>query len=176
MLGDTVANSLVYTGINVPAIRIFLRSPQPPFFDFDTIAKMAETCSAPDGSKKWLTITPGQSIFIVSILGFLPLFVLLAGPKLVFWAGGLMGGYLRKKTAGRKAQILELVENEQREWEEKGGKEKERRDSDEWETVDSYAAGTAKNGEKAVDAEWDGIVGFFHPFWWVCCFNAMHLY
>ena len=80
---------------------------------------------------------------------------------------------MRKKTAGRKAQILELVGNEQREWEEKGGKEKERRDSDEWETVDSYATGTAKNGEKAVDAEWDGIVGFFHPFWWVYCFYAV---
>ncbi|KAK0099425.1 asparagine-linked glycosylation protein [Cadophora gregata] len=125
---------------------------------------MAETCSAPDGSTKWLTMTPGQSIFIVSIIGFLPLFVLLAGPKLVFWFGGLIGGYLKRKTAGRRAQILDLVDSEQKEWEEKGGKEKQRRDSDEWETVDSYAVGTAKNGEKAVDAEWDGIVGFFHPF------------
>lgn len=74
-----------------------------------------------------------------------------------------MGGYLRKKTEGRRGQILELVEKDQKEWEEKVGKEK--RDSDEWETVDSYAAATAKNGEKAVDAEWEGIVGFFHPFW-----------
>jgi alpha-1,2-mannosyltransferase len=36
---------------------------------------------------------------------------------------------------------------------------------EEWENIESFAVGTAKNGEKA-DREWDGIVGFFHPFWY----------
>ena len=31
------------------------------------------------------------------------------------------------------------------------------------ESVDAYAVGFAKNGEKG-EQEWDGIVGFFHPF------------
>lgn len=43
-------------------------------------------------------------------------------------------------------------------------KNKGRRDSDEWENVDAYAVGTAGNGEKG-QSEWDGIVGFYHPFW-----------
>src|SRR5262249_33091478 len=29
-----------------------------------------------------------------------------------------------------------------------------------------YAVGTAENGEKATE-EWVGVVGFFHPFWYV---------
>jgi alpha-1,2-mannosyltransferase len=99
---------------------------------------------------------------IVSILGFLPLTVILLGPKLVFYVGGTFGYYLRKKTAGRKAQILELVESEEAEY---TANAENRRDSDDWENVESYATGTANNGEKA-DREWDGIVGFFHPFWY----------
>ena len=71
-----------------------------------------------------------------------------------------MGFYLRNKTAGRRAHILDLSEKDGKEYAERNG----RRDSDEWENVESYAAGTAKNGEKG-DKEWDGIVGFFHPFW-----------
>lgn len=34
---------------------------------------------------------------------------------------------------------------------------------DGWETVEK-AAGTAENG-KAMQHDWDGVVGFFHPFW-----------
>lgn len=71
---------------------------------------------------------------------------------------------MRKKTEGRRAQILELVEKDEAEWAKKA--EKGRRDSDEWENVDSLAVGTAKNGEQG-EEEWDGIVGFFHPFWYV---------
>jgi alpha-1,2-mannosyltransferase len=130
---------------------------------------MAETCRAPDGSEVYsFGMTKGTTILIALILGFLPITVILLGPKLFFWLGNSAGYYLRKKTAGRKAQILELTKNEEEEWEKSGkgkGKGKERRDSDEWESVDAYAVGTAKNGEKG-EQEWDGIVGFFHPFWY----------
>jgi alpha-1,2-mannosyltransferase len=90
--------------------------------------------------------------------------IILLGPKLIFWIGGMFGGYLRKKTEGRKAQIFELVEKDELAWAKKA--EQGRRDSDEWENVDSLAAGTARNGEEG-EEEWDGIVGFFHPFWHV---------
>jgi alpha-1,2-mannosyltransferase len=107
-----------------------------------------------------------RTIIITLTLACIPLFSVLLGPKLIFWVGGIAGRYLRTKTAGRKAQILELTEKDQVEWEEDG---KDRRNSDEWENVDSYALGTAKNGEKG-EEEWDGVVGFLHPFWYV------HLY
>ncbi|RAL65518.1 hypothetical protein DID88_001084 [Monilinia fructigena] len=58
---------------------------------------------------------------------------------------------------GGKAQVLERVAIDQKEYKGK------RRGSDDWENVESCATGKANNGEKA-DKEWDGIVGFFHPF------------
>jgi alpha-1,2-mannosyltransferase len=124
-----------------------------------------QVCRAPDGSQVWtfgLNNLP-RTIIITLILGCLPLAIVLLGPKLIFWLGKTAGLYLTKKTAGRKAQILELTEKDQVEWEEEG---KDRRNSDDWESVDAYAVGTAKNGEKG-EEEWDGIVGFLHPFWYL---------
>jgi alpha-1,2-mannosyltransferase len=38
-------------------------------------------------------------------------------------------------------------------------------DSDDgWENLEAYAEASADNGGMA-PKEWDGIVGFFHPFW-----------
>jgi alpha-1,2-mannosyltransferase len=125
-----------------------------------------EVCYAPDGSEMWtfgLNNLP-RTVSFALIIGFCPLVTVLLGPKLISWAGRTAGLYLRKKTAGRKAQILELTEKDQAEWEEDEKDGKSRRDSDDWESVDAYAVGTAQNGEKG-EEEWDGIVGFFHPFW-----------
>ena len=123
---------------------------------------MEETCKAPDGSDMWTFGMDSKLVVmtVISIIAFTPITIILLGPKLVFYVGGIFGHYLKRKTAGRKAQMLELVEADEKEYAAEG----ERRDSDEWESVEAYATGTAKNGEKA-DKEWDGIVGFLHPFW-----------
>jgi alpha-1,2-mannosyltransferase len=126
---------------------------------------MAEMCYAPDGSYKY-TLGFNASytnLALLLVIAATPLTIVLLGPKIVLRIGSSFGYYLRNKTAGRKAQILELTEAEEKEFQEEGGEE---RDSDEWENVEAYAVGTAKNGEKA-DKEWDGIIGFFHPFWQV---------
>jgi alpha-1,2-mannosyltransferase len=124
---------------------------------------MAETCKAPDGSDMMtFGLDSKRAILLISIIGITPMLVILGGPQLVGYIGRTVGFYLRQKTAGRKQQVLEIVAKDEKEFRETGEK---RRDSDEWESVESYATGTAKNGEKA-DKEWDGIVGFFHPFWY----------
>jgi hypothetical protein len=120
-------------------------------------------CIAPDGSPMW---TFGLSyrarvLWILMIVASTPITMILLGPMIIRKIGSLFGLYLKKKTAGRKALIQETVETEEKEFKEAG---EERRESDEWESVEAYAVGTSKNGEKA-DKEWDGIVGFFHPFW-----------
>lgn len=126
---------------------------------------MDDTCTAPDGSDMYtFGLTPTRVVILTLILGFTPLTVILGGPKLIRYLGQLVGNYVRRKTAGRRTQITELVEVERKAFLEahKGA----RRDSDEWENVEAYAAGTAKNGEGGKgDEEWNGIVGFFHPFW-----------
>jgi alpha-1,2-mannosyltransferase len=101
-------------------------------------------------------------VLIVSVLSTLPLLTYLLGPKIIAAASRPVGWYLRRKTAGRRAQILERVEDEEKALAEDQSVKKD--SDDEWENVESYAAGSAKNGEKA-DKEWDGVVGFFHPFW-----------
>lgn len=58
---------------------------------------------------------------------------------------------------------MELVAKDEIAWAEES--EKEGRDSDDWENVEGYAGASAGNGEKG-DSEFDGIVGFFHPFWY----------
>ncbi|PBP15623.1 alpha-1,2-mannosyltransferase alg11 [Diplocarpon rosae] len=125
---------------------------------------MAEHSSAPDGNTESTSgIMTGRGAIAMAILAIVPLFAMFAGPKLLYWVGRIMGSYLRQRTAGRKSQILEINEKDQKEWEERAATGGKRRDSDEWETVDAYAVG-AKNGQKTGDADWNGTVGFFHPF------------
>lgn len=124
---------------------------------------MAESCKASDGRDMWtFGLDTKWTILVTLILGATPLIVLLGGPKIARYVGRTVGFYLRQKTAGRKAQVLERVAIDQKEYKEDKG---ERRDSDDWENVESHATGKADDGEKT-DTEWDGIVGFFHPFWY----------
>lgn len=127
------------------------------------------------------------SMVVLGLLAFAPLLTAFVGPPAARHLGAWLGWYLRKKTDGRREQLADIVEADERAWaeaaEKKGragaggglsGGEKKKKpaeaedvDDDGWEKVDeAYAVGTARNGEKA-DDEWDGIVGFFHPFWYV---------
>jgi len=114
-----------------------------------------------DSRNAWTFGSKWTTLILTLSISSIPWAAYFLGPKLFFKIGGTFGYYLRKKTAGRRAQILELVEAEEKEFLAQGGN---RKDSNEWENVDSYAVGRAKNSEEG-DAEWDGIVGFFHPFW-----------
>lgn len=130
---------------------------------------MADKCTTPDGRGVW-TFGLGSktaAMIFVAVVACIPMTLILLGPKLLFYVGGWFGYYLKKKTAGRKAQILEMVEADEKEFLAKGGDRQE--DCEEWETVEAYTTGTSKNGETA-EREWDGIVGFFHPFW----YDALH--
>jgi alpha-1,2-mannosyltransferase len=104
----------------------------------------------------WLTI------FLCSLIGLVPFVGIALAPTLISALCKPVGWYLRQKTAGRKEQIIERVDEDEKAFEITAG---ERSGGDEdWENVEAYTVGSAENGKKA-DAEWDGIVGFFHPFW-----------
>ncbi|KAK0705382.1 glycosyltransferase family 4 protein [Lasiosphaeris hirsuta] len=98
---------------------------------------------------------------VVPLMALTPLVSLFLFPLLWRTLGTALGWYLRKKTDGRRGHILELVEGDEKKYQE--GSKKHKDSDDEWESVDPYAVGTSKNGDKA-EKEWDGIVGFFHPF------------
>ncbi|KAK3989575.1 hypothetical protein QBC44DRAFT_81865 [Cladorrhinum sp. PSN332] len=77
------------------------------------------------------------SLVVVPVACLTPLAILIFAPLLRRALGALLGWYLRKKTDGRRLHILELIEADEKKF---------------------GAASEQKGGD------WDGIVGFFHPF------------
>jgi alpha-1,2-mannosyltransferase len=125
----------------------------------------ATTCSAqknvPFMDTKFL------SHVALPILCLTPLATFLLFPLLWRAAGAFLGWYLRKKTDGRRCHILELVEADEKKYREIRRSSNSSGGAGEdggWEKVDAYTTGTARNGAQG-DDDWDGIVGFFHPFW-----------
>lgn len=85
---------------------------------------------------------------------------LLAGKWLVRSTGTTFGWYLRRRTAARRQAILSQVRSEERDYQ---SEHKKSGDGD-WEKLESHAVASAPNGGPA-DDEWEGMIGFFHPFW-----------
>ena len=107
-----------------------------------------------------------HSHIVVPLLCLAPLATLVLVPLLWRALGAALGWYLRKKTDGRRCHILDLVAADEKKYREEG-RNSPGGDSGEdagWERVDAHTTGTSKNGGRA-DDDWDGIVGFFHPFW-----------
>ncbi len=86
-------------------------------------------------------------------------------------AGSTLGWYLRQRTERQRQYLLTTTAADEKQFVEQQQQQKEaqagsRDDEDEgWETVEAYGAASAGNGETGKAADWDGIVGFFHPFW-----------
>ncbi|KAI1337384.1 hypothetical protein F5Y15DRAFT_418147 [Xylariaceae sp. FL0016] len=72
------------------------------------------------------------------------------------------GWYLRKKTEGRRALIIHATRESENVFREKKAAKSDSSDDD-WENIDSACAAFSGNGKKG-SQDWDGIVGFFHPF------------
>lgn len=70
-----------------------------------------------------------------------------------------VGWYLGRKATARRKSILTRVAAEASEYHLSAGPSPKSEDV-EWEKVEKPKEGEA-------DDEWDGIIGFFHPFWFV---------
>jgi len=104
-------------------------------------------------------------VFFLMPLLALPLLGPVFVPLLSQIFGGFFGWYLRKKTQGRRAQLLALMEEDEEKYRQEKGPEGATEVDDGWESIE-HTAGSSKNGEKDTGG-WGGIVGFFHPFWCV---------
>ncbi|KAL2143468.1 hypothetical protein VTI28DRAFT_10455 [Corynascus sepedonium] len=103
---------------------------------------------------------------VLPILCFTPIATLILFPLLWRATGSFLGWYLRKKTDGRRCHILELVDADEKKFNESRRSSTSSAESAEdggWEKVDTHTTGAARNGDSP-DDNWDGIVGFFHPF------------
>ena len=77
----------------------------------------------------------------------------------------LLGLYLQGKTKARREAIWSRVKTEEIENQTSRHASTTKVDDEDWERVESYVARSAANGGSMSDEEWEGIIGFFHPFW-----------
>ncbi|KAL8758804.1 MAG: hypothetical protein Q9199_001215 [Rusavskia elegans] len=96
--------------------------------------------------------TLANSILVICLSAFVS--------KLLLQA--VVGWYLRRRTTSRKITILARVKLEEAQYQ-LSASQSHKSDDGEWEKVEKHTAGSAKNGGEA-DDEWEGIIGFFHPF------------
>ena len=90
---------------------------------------------------------------------------LLVGRWLIYTTGKAIGACLKRKTAARRQSILKRVKVEE-EAVESFYRHSRRSEDDDWEKIEKNGTKSATNGGQA-DNDWEGIVGFFHPFWFV---------
>lgn len=129
------------------------------------------SCKAPSGEAYWspFGLSPAAITFIVApTIAFIPMFVIFGIPALWRALGAMLGTYLRHKTDGRRAQLLDVMAHDEKSYtpsdddEDSGEKGKK----DIWNKIEASIMEKLPKGDTA-DREWSGIVGFFHPFWCV---------
>lgn len=91
-------------------------------------------------------------------------FSIFLGRWLVRSAGRTAGYYLKRYALTRKKSILRRVKVEEEALQKFNRNSQRPEEDDDWERVESHVVGSAKNGGQAED-DWEGIIGFFHPFW-----------
>jgi alpha-1,2-mannosyltransferase len=83
-------------------------------------------------------------------------------PAALHLLAGLVGHRLRRASRTRRELLLDRVATETRSL--GAAPLMKTREDDDWEKVGAPPSGSTGNGA-AADADWNGIVGFFHPFW-----------
>jgi alpha-1,2-mannosyltransferase len=102
-----------------------------------------------------------MALFFVALSLLLPVLLsIVFFPSLVRFLSVQAGHYLRRSSRTRRELLLARVATESKNYE-AGHAETE--DGD-WEEIASVAK-DGRVGNKA-DKQWEGIVGFFHPFWY----------
>lgn len=100
---------------------------------------------------------PPPLVVIGTILASIPLSLLVVAPWTIRLAALALGWMLRQGTEGRRAQLAALMDEENKKYREEN-KEPQ---------PDSTGKYQKEGNADADDAQrnWDGFVGFFHPFW-----------
>lgn len=121
----------------------------------------ADTCTAPDGTKPFsFGLEPRTLAFVVVLISSTPFLVVFVLPRILARIGLALGWTLRKRTDGRRALLLSLMQEDDSKFRNgaKGDTEKNQSQN---------AGAGALSGIDIQQKDWDGIVGFFHPFWYV---------
>jgi alpha-1,2-mannosyltransferase len=86
-------------------------------------------------------------------------------PLSLKWLGRLVGYRLRRASQTRQELLWARTADERRAYEEAHCKDSStKKELEDWEEVDPARVGSAVNGGD-LRPGWQGVVGFFHPFW-----------
>lgn len=81
-----------------------------------------------------------------------------------------VGWVIQKRTRSRRELVLSRVRIEDEEFQARRSKSSSggSGEDEDWEKVDSSSSGSGTAGHKQTgrDEDWNGIIGFFHPFWY----------
>lgn len=99
---------------------------------------------------------------IATLLLAAPVLVVLLVPWLWSTVGTILGWYVRRKTEGRRAMIVDSMCEDEAKFQ-ADNKSSSGSSDGEWEKIGASGMGSSGNGEKGGD-DFDGVVGFFHPF------------
>lgn len=104
-----------------------------------------------------------RTLILAPMIAFAPFIVVFVIPQILGLFGRLLGWSLRKKTDGRRSQLLTYMNEENKKYYTAN--------------KDAAAGGLGEGSKTDLDSktqatlesqkDWSGIVGFFHPFWYV---------
>lgn len=83
-------------------------------------------------------------------------------PRIVRFLTKHVGHYLRRSSRTRRELLLARVAAETKNYE----AEHTRIDDHDWEEIASVTTGDIASSSNKENKQWEGIVGFFHPFWY----------
>lgn len=95
------------------------------------------------------------SLFLLLAIA-LPLFLV---PRIFCLICATIGRNLKSRVSSRRELLFARADAEDTE-----AQDTQSSSDSEWETVEAQSTPSSGNGEKA-SSQWDGVIGFFHPFW-----------
>lgn len=82
-------------------------------------------------------------------------------PRLVNYFGNVWGNQIRRRTQQRRELLIARARTENAE----SRGERTRTVDDEWEKIDRSRSRSGSEDEESNHDQWEGVIGFFHPFW-----------
>lgn len=104
-------------------------------------------------------------LFLATLAAGVPVLAYFLVPTVAHALGVVAGTYLRKRTEGRRAQLLELMVSDEKAFQQAKESGRSSSDSNGWDHVEALSEKSAGGADKQASDSWSGIVGFFHPFW-----------
>ncbi|KHN99215.1 alpha-1,2-mannosyltransferase alg11 [Metarhizium album ARSEF 1941] len=127
---------------------------------------MPDACTAPTAQRSFsFGMDPKMLALVVTFLASSPFLLVVVVPIIANRIGRFLGFTLRKRTGGRRTHLISFMNEEDEKYCKDSSETNQTTSSDavEAEAVDSTGLKT-ENRDAKLSKNWDGVIGFFHPF------------